>query len=246
MKQNVVRYDVAIKNDTVWQTIHAIMDKNTLLGQLKIDEKFVEALYLFGSHAYGTASEQRQSDYDMIMVLKANAFEAHETFKWRNINWLVKHNWISPNFRHVFSNGSDRTCFIDLVDRDAQVCMFNTEIFRKLIATNTVFALECIFLPARLKWVEKRRFSDEFHVDDRMLRESVLNHSRSHLFMACKNMIENLFPTENNDAETRDILDQMSKDPVWQHAVIPKNYHFYKTKKTDLALNSPPSFRHRH
>jgi hypothetical protein len=207
------------------------MNKTILLEQLKIDEKFVEGIYLFGSHAYGTASEQRQSDYDIVMVLKSHAFDAHQVFKWKNLNWLVKHNWINPNVRELFSDESDKTCFIDLGDRDAQVWMFNVETFRKLLTTNTIFAIECIFLPENLKWIEKIKFSDEFHIDDNMLKQSVLNHSRSHLFMACKNMTQTLFPTENDDIETRDIINKMSKDPIWNHSLVPKNYHFYKTKK---------------
>jgi len=207
------------------------MNKTVLLKQLKIDEKFVEGIYLFGSHAYGTASEQRQSDYDIVMVLKSHAFDAHQVFKWKNLNWLVKHNWINPNVRELFSDESDKTCFIDLGDRDAQVWMFNVETFRKLLTTNTIFAIECIFLPENLKWIEKIKFSDEFHIDDNMLKQSVLNHSRSHLFMACKNMTQTLFPTENDDIETRDIINKMSKDPIWNHSLVPKNYHFYKTKK---------------
>ena len=79
------------------------MNKNVLLNQLDINDKFVEAIYLFGSHAYGTASVARQSDYDLVMVLKSNAFDTHPIFKWKTINWLVKHNWINPNFRHLFS-----------------------------------------------------------------------------------------------------------------------------------------------
>jgi hypothetical protein len=118
-----------------------------------------------------------------------------------------------------------------LGDRDAQVWMFNVETFRKLLTTNTIFAIECIFLPENLKWIEKIKFSDEFHIDDNMLKQSVLNHSRSHLFMACKNMTQTLFPTENDDIETRDIINKMSKDPIWNHSLVPKNYHFYKTKK---------------
>jgi hypothetical protein len=202
------------------------MNKTTLLKQLQIDEKFVEGLYLFGSHAYGTASEQRQSDYDIIMVLKSHAFDRHPVFKWKNLDWLVKHNWINPNFRQLFSDESDQTCFIDLGDRDAQVWIYNVETFRKLLTTNTIFAVECIFLPEKLKWIEKTKFSDEFQVDNNLLQQSVLNHSRSHLFMA-----EKLFPTENNDMETRDVIDRMSKDPIWNHALIPEKYNFYKTKK---------------
>ncbi|UJR12929.1 hypothetical protein I4U23_017102 [Adineta vaga] len=207
------------------------MNKTSLLKQLKIDEKFVEALYLFGSHAYGTASEQRQSDYDLIMVLQSNAFDTHEKFKWKSLNGIVQRNWLSPNFRKLFSDEFDKFRFLDLGDRDAQIWMFSIETFQKLIATNTMFVIECIFLPEHLKWIEKRKFSDEFHVNDHMLRESVLNHSRSHLFMACKNMTEKLFPTENNDSETRNNIDQMSNDPIWNHAILPQNYHFYKTKK---------------
>jgi hypothetical protein len=207
------------------------MNKTILLKQLQIDEKFVEGLYLFGSHAYGTASEQRQSDYDIIMVLKSHAFDTHQVFKWKNLNWLVQHNWINPNFRELFSDESDKTCFIDLGDRDAQVWMYNVETFRKLLKTNTMFAIECIFLPENLKWIEKIKFSNEFHIDDNMLKQAVLNHSRSHLFMACKNMTQILFPTENDDIETRDTINKMSKDPIWNHALVPKNYNFYKTKK---------------
>ena len=64
-----------------------------------------------------------------------------------------------------------------------------------------------------------------------MLQQSVLNHSRSHLFMACKNMTQILFPMENNDTETQHVVNQMSKDPIWNHTPIPQNYTFYKTKK---------------
>jgi len=207
------------------------MNKTVLLTQLKIDEKFVEGIYLFGSHAYGTASEQRQSDYDIVMVLKTHAFDRHQVFQWTNINWFVKHNWINPNFRELFSDESDKKCFIDLGDRDAQVWMFNVETFRKLLTTNTMFAIECIFLSENLKWIEKTKFSDEFHIDDNMLKQSVLNHSRSHLFMACKNMTQKLFPTENDDMETQEIINKMSKDPIWNHTPLPENYNFYKTKK---------------
>ena len=208
-----------------------MMNKDILLEQLQIDEKFVEGLYLFGSHAYGTASEQRQSDYDIIMVLKSSALNGHPLLKWGNLNWFFKHNWINPQFRSLFSDQSDQKCFFDLGDREAQVWMFNTETFRKLLATNTTFAIECVFLPSRLKWIEKRNFAEQFQVNDQMLQQSVLNHSRSHLFMACRNLTEKLFPTENNDHETRIAIDQMSKDPIWAHTTLPQNYHFYKTKK---------------
>jgi hypothetical protein len=152
-------------------------------------------------------------------------------FRWKTLNWLVKNNWINRNFGEYFSDKSDRTCFIDLGDRDAQVWMFNIETFRKLLITNTIFAIECIFLPEKFKWIEKRNFSNEFHIDDNMLQQSVLNHSRSHLFMACKNMTQKLFPTENDDTETRNLIDKMSKDPKWNYALFPNNYSFYKTKK---------------
>jgi hypothetical protein len=165
------------------------------------------------------------------MVLKSNAFDRHPKFKWKNINWLVKHNWINPNFRRLFSDETDRTCFIDLGDRDAQVWMYNVETFRKLVALNTTYVIECIFLPEKFKWIEKKKFSDEFQVDNNLLQQSVLNHSRSHLFMACKNMTEKLFPSENADTETRDVINRMSKDPIWNHSLIPENYNFYKTKK---------------
>ncbi|CAF0920801.1 unnamed protein product [Adineta steineri] len=207
------------------------MNTTTLLTQLNIDEMLVECIYLFGSHAYGTASEQRQSDYDIVMVLKSNAFDRHPFFKWKNLNWLVKHNWINPKFRSLFSGESDKTCFKDLGDRDAQVWMYNVDTFRKLLTTNTIFAIECIFLPAKLKWIEKTKFADEFRIDDHMLKQSVLNHSRSHLFMACKNMTQALFPHENDDNETRNAIAKLSKDPVWNHALVPINYSFYKTKK---------------
>jgi hypothetical protein len=207
------------------------MNKATLLAQIGIDEKLVEGIYLFGSHAYGTASEKRQSDYDVVMVLKSQAFNTHPLFKWNNVDWLAKHNWINPNFRHLFSDESDKKSFIDLGDRDTQVWMFNVETFRKLLTTNTMFAIECIFLPQKLKWIEKTNFSDEFHIDNNMLKQSVINHSRSHLFMACKNLTQNLFPNENNDRETRDAIDKMSKDPIWNQALVPNNYTFYKTKK---------------
>ncbi|CAF0994270.1 unnamed protein product [Didymodactylos carnosus] len=207
------------------------MDKATLLCQLKLDEKMIECIYLFGSHAYGTASEQRQSDYDIVMVLKSRAFDAHELFKWRNVNWLTRHNWINPNFRHFFSGESDKTCFFDLGDREAPVWMYNVDTFCMLLRTNTMFAIECISLPEKLKWIEKRNFSDEFCIDDKMLEQSVINHSRSHLFMACKNMTQILFPAENDDMETRDEIEKMSKDPIWNHTQLPNNYNFYKTKK---------------
>ena len=83
------------------------------------------------------------------MVLKAQAFDEHPVLKWKPINWLVKHNWINPNFRYLFVDESDKTCFFDLGDRDAQVWMFNVETFRKLLTTNTMFAIECIFLPEK-------------------------------------------------------------------------------------------------
>jgi hypothetical protein len=111
----------------------------------------VEGIYLFGSRAYGTASEQRQSDYDIIMVLKSDAFDGHDVFKWTTSNWLVEHHWINPNFRELFTDESDRTCFLDFGDREAQVFMFNVETFQKLLATNTMFAIECIFLSEELK-----------------------------------------------------------------------------------------------
>ena len=207
------------------------MDKTLLLSQLKIDENFVEGIYIFGSHAYGTASKLRQSDYDIVMVLNSQAFDTHPIFKWKHINWLIKHNWINPNFRELFSGESDKTFFFDLGDRDAQVWMFNTETFQKLLITNTIFAIECIFLPEKLKWVEKINFANEFRVDNYMLQQSVLNHSRSHLFMACKNMTQHLFPSENDNMETRDAIEKMSKDPIWNNVPMPKNYNFYKTKK---------------
>lgn len=159
------------------------------------------------------------------------AFYKHQVLKWRNINWLVKHNWINPNFRELFSEESDKTCFFDLGDRDAQVRMYDVATFRKLLQTNTTFAIECIFLPEKLKWIEKTKFSDEFHIDNNMLQQSVLNHSRSHLFMACKNMTEKLFPMENADIETQEVIKKMSNDPIWNHTAIPPNYNFYKTKK---------------
>jgi hypothetical protein len=209
------------------------MNKAVLLTELKIKEELVEGIYLFGSRAYGTASEQRQSDYDIIMVLKSHAFDGHEVLKWKTTNWLVKHDWINPNFRELFTDESDRTRFFDFGDREAQVFMFNVETFQKLLTTNTMFAIECIFLPEELKWVEKRKFSEEFCVDDNMLRPSVLNHSRSHLFMACKVMTQQLFPTENDDIETQNAIEKMSKDPIWNHVSIPNNYFysFYKIKK---------------
>ncbi|CAF3825336.1 unnamed protein product [Rotaria sp. Silwood1] len=190
------------------------MNKTVLLTRLNIDEKFIECIYLFGSHAYETASEQRQSDYDIIMVLKSNAFDTHEFFKWKNINWLVKHNWINPKFRHLFSDQTDKTCFIDLGDRDAQIWMFNINTFEKLLITNTMFAIECIFLPEKFKWIEKKNFSKSFSINNQMLQQSVINHSRSHLFMACKNLTEILFPFENNDIETQNTIDTFSKDPI--------------------------------
>ena len=207
------------------------MNKDVLLQQLQIDEKFIEALYLFGSHAYGTASEQRQSDYDMIMVLKSTAFDRHPSFQWGNLNWFFKHNWINPQFRSLFSDQLDKKCFFDLGDREAQVWMFNIETFRKLLETNVTFVIECVFLPDKLKWIEKTKFADEFQPNDHFLQQSVLNHSRSHLFMACLNLTEKLFPTENNDIESRNVIDRMAKDPIWNQTSLPQNYHFYKTKK---------------
>ncbi|CAF2370079.1 unnamed protein product [Rotaria sp. Silwood2] len=207
------------------------MNKAVLLSQLKLDEKLVECIYVFGSHAYGTASEQRQSDYDIVMVLQSHALNIHPSLKWNSVNWLIRHNWINPDFRHLFSDISDRTCFIDLGDRVGQVWIFNVPTFCMLLQTNTIFAIECVYLPAELKWIEKRKFSDEFRVDEKMLTQSIINHSRSHLFMACKNMIENLFPNENNDTNTREAIDKMSKDPIWNHTPLPNNYNFYKTKK---------------
>ncbi|CAF3844899.1 unnamed protein product [Rotaria sordida] len=200
------------------------MNKTILLSALQLDEKLVECIYVFGSHAYGTASEQRQSDYDIVMILKSNALNIHPFLKWKSVNWLTRHNWINPDFRHLFSDTSDRTCFIDLGDREAQVWIFNVPTFSMLLKTNTMFAIECIYLPTQLKWIENRKFSDEFCVDDKMLTQSIINHSRSHLFMACKNMIENLFSTENNDIKTREVIDNMSKDPIWNHTPLPTHH----------------------
>lgn len=207
------------------------MNKDILLDQLQIDERFVEALYLFGSHAYGTASEARQSDCDLIMVLKSSAFDRHPSFRWGNLNWFFKHNWINPQIRSLFTEQSDKKCFFDLGDREAQVWMFNIETFRKLLETNVTFVIECVFLPDRLKWIEKTKFANEFQLNNPLLQQSVLNHSRSHLFMACRNLTETLFPSENNDIETRHVIDEMAKDPIWNHTSLPQNYNFYKTKK---------------
>ena len=72
-------------------------------------------------------------------------------------------------------------------DREAQMWMFNIETFRQLLKTNTMFAIECIFLPEDLKWIENIPFYQEFQVNNSMLEQSVMNHSRSHLFMSAKN-----------------------------------------------------------
>ena len=207
------------------------MDKRRLVSELRLDENAIECIYLFGSHAYGTASEKRQSDYDIVMVLQPHAFDAHPLFKWKKVDWFIRHNWIHPDFRHHFADQFDKTCFIDLGDRDAQVWMFNVDTFGMLLKTNTMFAIECINLPESLKWLEKVNFSQHFHVEDEMLTRSVLNHSRSHLFMACKNMVQRLFTSENDDAETLREIGRMSEDPIWNRTPLPKSYNFYKTKK---------------
>jgi hypothetical protein len=210
---------------------HLKMNKAVLLSEQKIKEQLVAGIYLFASRAYGTASEQRQSDYDIILVLNSHAFDRHDVFKWKTSNWLVEHHWINPNFRELFTDESDRTRFVDFGDREAQVWMFNVETFQKVLTTNTMFAIKCIFLPEEIKWIEKRNFSEESRVNDNMLRQSVRNHSRSHLFMACKIMTQRLFPTENDDIETQNAIEKMSKDPIWNHVLIPNNYNFYTTKK---------------
>ena len=49
--------------------------------------------------------------------------------------------------------------------------------------------------------------------------------------MACKNMTQILFPNENDDIESREVINKMSKDPIWNNVSIPDKYNFYKTKK---------------
>ena len=137
------------------------MNKETLLRSLLLDEKFVECIYVFGSRAYGTASRKRQSDYDIVIVLKSNAWDQHPNLQWSSLDFMFNHHWINPTFRHLFSSETDKKCFVDLGDREAQM-----------------FAIECI---------EKIPFYQEFQVNNSMLEQSVMNHSRSHL---CQRKIE--------------------------------------------------------
>jgi len=207
------------------------MNKETLLESLSLDEKFVECIYVFDSRAYGTASRKRQSDYDIVIVLKSNAWDQHPNLQWSSLDFMFNHHWINPTFRYLFSDETDKKCFVDLGDREAQMWMFNIETFRQLLKTNTMFAIECIFLPEDLKWIEKIPFYEEFQVNNSMLEQSVMNHSRSHLFMSAKNLTEVLFPNENTDLETENILKEMSNDCLWDRTPLPRQYNFYKTKK---------------
>jgi len=163
------------------------MNKETLLRSLLLDEKFVECIYVFGSRAYGTASRKRQSDYDIVIILKSNAWDQHPNLQWSSLDFMFNHHWINPAFRHLFSGETDKNVSLIWEIVKLKCGCFNIETFRQLLKTNTMFAIECIFLPEDLKWIEKIPFYEEFQVNNSMLEQSVMNHSRSHLFMSAKN-----------------------------------------------------------
>jgi len=136
-----------------------IVDLESFLIQICMEQKHILNVYVGGSRAYG--NNTASSDWDIFTIAAEDSGR-----RWKPLNWLYDHGWLIHNPYAPLKVDCQR----DFIGCDTfQTWIYTPKTWQALINAYAPFAVQCLFFPQQNVWKETVKFTLPSPIDKKKL-----------------------------------------------------------------------------